>query len=450
MPMDQGRIPRLLAVAVVLAALSTALWASAALARDDYPADCAPVEGENCRTAPLDAYLDRWGFYSRECTSFVAWRLSRSGPFHNAMKGGKFGHAWNWGRNAPDVGFPVNSKPALGAVAWHDRGAGHVAIVVAINKKQDKVTVEDYNRDFQGNYDRHTEPRSTYRYIHIYDGVSPVGNLDHVEGLSGNRVRVTGWALDPDRAAEPVRVEVWIDGKRGQRGARRVSLGYAKLSRSDVARARPGAGARHGFRSIITGVSPGKHAVRVYALNRFKAGGVTYLGGKTVRVPLPPADEPEPDDPLDEEPTAPVFQQFNYGWASGDHFQSFMGDFNGDNQVDVGLRRTTDGTFYWRPGPNFNSQYSYGWAAGTGPGYQSFMGDFNGDNQADIGLRRISDGRFYWRPGPNFDSQYNYGWATGAGPEYVSFTGDFNGDQLVDLGLRRVTDGRFYWRLQLP
>ncbi|HVY78948.1 MAG TPA: CHAP domain-containing protein [Solirubrobacterales bacterium] len=40
--------------------------------------------------------------------------------------------------------------------------------------------------------------------------------------------------------------------------------------------------------------------------------------------------------------------QFSYTWAAGDHFQSAIGDFNGDGQVDVGLRRTTDGVFYWR------------------------------------------------------------------------------------------------------
>ncbi len=71
-----------------------------------------------------------------------------------------------------------------------------------------------------------------------------------------------------------------------------------------------------------------------------------------------------------------------------------MGDFNGDNQVDVGLRRTTDGDFYWRFGPTWR-QTAYGWADGAH--FQSFMGDFNGDNLVDVGLRRTTDGVFYWR-----------------------------------------------------
>jgi hypothetical protein len=72
-----------------------------------------------------------------------------------------------------------------------------------------------------------------------------------------------------------------------------------------------------------------------------------------------------------------------------------MGDFNGDGQVDVGLRRTTDGVFYWRLGPDFE-QGSYAWGA-AGDHFQSFMGDFNGDGQVDVGLRRTTDGIFYWR-----------------------------------------------------
>ena len=43
--------------------------------------------------------------------------------------------------------------------------------------------------------------------------------------------------------------------------------------------------------------------------------------------------------------------QTSYTWAGGDHFQSAIGDFNSDGQVDIGLRRTTDGVFYWRLGP---------------------------------------------------------------------------------------------------
>ena len=99
----------------------------------------------------------------------------------------------------------------------------------------------------------------------------------------------------------------------------------------------------------------------------------------------------------------------------------------------VGLRRISAGTFYWRFGPSF-TQGLHGWSAGVGAQYQSFMGDFNGDNQVDVGLRRTTDGRFYWRFGPSW-SQANYGWA--AGDHFQSFMGDFNGDKQVARRQRR-------------
>jgi surface antigen len=42
--------------------------ASATAGVDDYPA--------NLKSAAQDSLVDPWGFYNRECTSFVAWRLN--------------------------------------------------------------------------------------------------------------------------------------------------------------------------------------------------------------------------------------------------------------------------------------------------------------------------------------------------------------------------------------
>src|SRR6516162_4416653 len=53
---------------------------------------------------------DRWGFYARECTSFVAWRINQLGVnFSNHMKGpngtaGTFGDGYTWAANARALG----------------------------------------------------------------------------------------------------------------------------------------------------------------------------------------------------------------------------------------------------------------------------------------------------------------------------------------------------------
>ncbi len=130
---------------------------------DDYPA--------YLRDAPKDSLIDPWRFYSRECTSFVAWRMNSANhiAFANYMGGGHFGNAGNWDNNARALGYVVNSVPARGAIAESDSmgSVGHVAWVAAVGNGT--VTIEDYNFSGPGDYGTRTVPTSTYVYIHIKD-----------------------------------------------------------------------------------------------------------------------------------------------------------------------------------------------------------------------------------------------------------------------------------------
>jgi surface antigen len=109
---------------------------------DDYPFPNA---------SPHDA--DKWGFYYRECTSFVASRLNRLKGFHfsNRMAGGHFGDAGNWDDNARALGYLVNTNPTVGSVMVRDSGTwGHVAIVAKVTKTQ--FMVEEYNHNVDHGY----------------------------------------------------------------------------------------------------------------------------------------------------------------------------------------------------------------------------------------------------------------------------------------------------------
>lgn len=88
---------------------------------------------------------------------------------------------------------------------------------------------------------------------------SPTGHVDVLApGPEPRRLRVAGWAIDPNTAA-PIPVHVYIDG-----GGH--NLGPANLLRPDVGRAFPMYGDRHGFdRSFPLGA--GSHSVCVYAIN---------------------------------------------------------------------------------------------------------------------------------------------------------------------------------------
>jgi surface antigen len=110
--------------------------------RDDYPFKTA---------SPKDP--DKWGFFYRECTSFVASRLNRlkGFTFTNRMSGGHFGDAGNWDDNARALGFKVDNNPTVGSVMVRDSGTwGHVAIVAKVTK--DQFMVEEYNHNVDHGY----------------------------------------------------------------------------------------------------------------------------------------------------------------------------------------------------------------------------------------------------------------------------------------------------------
>lgn len=109
-------------------------------------------------------YLDQWktadysqvnpatGFYYRNCTDYVAWRLNRdkgiTSPaafwFKNSMPGqtSYWSDASNWKQHATDNHYVVDSKPAVGAVAFFDYG--HVAYVESVNQ-DGTVNLSEYN-----------------------------------------------------------------------------------------------------------------------------------------------------------------------------------------------------------------------------------------------------------------------------------------------------------------
>ncbi|TFD06104.1 CHAP domain-containing protein [Cryobacterium sandaracinum] len=185
------------AVTALLTALSLAasalVFAPAAYAgTDDYPAQW--------RNIPIDTVFDTWRMYNRECTSFVAFRLSsRNGfemPFYNDASG--------WGADARARGYTVDTNPTVGAVAWWSYG--HLAWVEAVNKDGTIVT-EEYNWRVDGvpdgAYHRRTiAATAPTGYIHFKDAGSPLSegvfvlHGGHVYRIVGGApVYVSDWAV---------------------------------------------------------------------------------------------------------------------------------------------------------------------------------------------------------------------------------------------------------------
>jgi surface antigen len=144
-------------------------------------------------TSAKDSRTDPWDFFSRECTSFVAWRINDNNGvyFTNTMTGpnGKkatFGNAVNWMTAATSIGYTYNTTPSARSIAWwgdkyHGAGpTGHVAYVDSVTMNGSQVagiTIEQYNWGIpinQGNY-------STL-YIPVGSGSYPEGFIHGLEG----------------------------------------------------------------------------------------------------------------------------------------------------------------------------------------------------------------------------------------------------------------------------
>ena len=100
--------------------------------------------------APLDAYVDPWGLYTRECVSYVAWKIASTGRYVPHFGGA--GNANEWPSTAARHGIPSGSTPKAGAAAVMNIGYyGHVMYVESVNG-DGTITVSDYNRGWDGLY----------------------------------------------------------------------------------------------------------------------------------------------------------------------------------------------------------------------------------------------------------------------------------------------------------
>ena len=110
--------------------------------------------------------IDKWRMYSRQCTSFAAFRLSGANGFELP---GAYGNAGEWGYRARREGYRVDNTPAIGSIAWSTAGGyGHVAWVS--NVMGDNIEIEEYNYDYKGNYNKRiVKANKMTGFIHFKD-----------------------------------------------------------------------------------------------------------------------------------------------------------------------------------------------------------------------------------------------------------------------------------------
>lgn len=136
----------------------TSFYGNSSIARgDDYPV--------RFKNGVVWSSVDDWGQYVKECTSFVAYRLSAVNHYEIARA---YGNGGEWGYRARREGVRVDNNPALGAVAWYDNQYKHVAWVS--NVMGNNIEIEEYNWNGDHSYHRQVVSKDTVTgFIHFKD-----------------------------------------------------------------------------------------------------------------------------------------------------------------------------------------------------------------------------------------------------------------------------------------
>lgn len=108
---------------------------------------------------------DPWGMYKRQCVSYTAWKVWKSGR-HMPYWGGH-GNANQWDDNARAAGIPVDGNPRVGDVAVSNSGYyGHVMYVEAVYG-DGTIYVSQYNANWRGTYSEARVSTSGLVFIHF-------------------------------------------------------------------------------------------------------------------------------------------------------------------------------------------------------------------------------------------------------------------------------------------
>ena len=194
---------------------------------DDYPDTYKKGNCPNYNEPPrLNEDIDVWGFYLRQCTSFVAWRMNRNAgatslksndPFRNNLSNPALSNAKNWATRLGMLGYVINNIPVVGCIAQWDantNGAldnGHVAYVSKVSN-DGTIEIEEYNWVPSCVYNKRTIKASVpTNFIHFNSMlVSSTANLV-ADGsiVSNNSTIELGKSINVSAAVKNIGQQTW-------------------------------------------------------------------------------------------------------------------------------------------------------------------------------------------------------------------------------------------------
>jgi len=118
--------------------------------------------------APMNAYVDDWGMYTRQCVSYTAFKVQQA--YGNMPYWGGIGNANQWDDNARRIGIPTGSTPKPGSVGIVNSGAyGHAAWVESVNA-DGTINISHFNVGWSGEYAYWANLNPSYFDTYIYFG----------------------------------------------------------------------------------------------------------------------------------------------------------------------------------------------------------------------------------------------------------------------------------------
>ena len=168
---------------------------------DDYPAHYKNGSQE----------IDKWRMYSRQCTSFAAFRLSNVNGFEIPAA---YGNANEWGYRARREGYRVDNTPAIGSIAWSTAGTyGHVAWVS--NVMGDQIEIEEYNYGIRESYNKRVVKTNTMTgFIHFKDlSGGSVGHSQSSASTGGTHYFKTKSAIKNQPLASVTAIDYYYPGE---------------------------------------------------------------------------------------------------------------------------------------------------------------------------------------------------------------------------------------------
>ena len=155
--------------------------------------------------------IDQWRMYSRQCTSFAAFRLSNVNGFEIPRA---YGNANEWGHRARREGYRVDNTPTIGSIAWSTAGTyGHVAWVS--NVMGDQIEIEEYNYGYTEAYNKRSIKANTMTgFIHFKDlAGGSVGNSQTSVSTGGTHYFKSKSAIKNQPLASATAIDYYYPGE---------------------------------------------------------------------------------------------------------------------------------------------------------------------------------------------------------------------------------------------